>query len=46
LSFLYMQLAIMWSVTDITKRELASGAAQPMRSTSPQGRRLQRLAAR
>ena len=46
LSFLYMQLAIMWSVTDITKRELAAGGAQPMRSASPPGRRSQRLATR
>ena len=46
LSFLYMQLAIMWSVTDITKRELAAGVAQPMRSPVPQGRRSQRLTTR
>jgi len=41
-----MQLAIMWSVTDITKRELAAGAVLPMRSAIPQGRRSQRFAAR
>ena len=46
LSFLYMQLAIMWAVTDITKRELAAGVAQPMRSAVPQGRPAQRLATR
>jgi O-antigen ligase len=46
LSFLYLQLAIMWSVTDITKRELAGAVAQPMRSTVPHGRRSQRLVAR
>ena len=46
LSFLYLQLAIMWSVTDITKREMAAGVARPTRSTLSQGRRSQRLTAR
>jgi len=46
LSFLYMQLAIMWAVTDITQREMANAVAQPMRSTLPQGRRSQQLVAR
>jgi putative inorganic carbon (HCO3(-)) transporter len=46
LSFLYIQLAIMWALSDITKREIAAGLAQPMRSTRPQGRRSQRLIAR
>jgi len=45
LSFLYMQLAIMWSVTDITKREMANAVAPPMRSTLPQGRRSQQRVA-
>jgi len=46
LTFLYMQLAIMWAVTDITQREMANAVAQPMRSTLPQGRRSQQLVAR
>ena len=45
LSFLYIQLAIMWSVTDITKREMAAAVPQQMRSTVPHGRRSQRLVA-
>ena len=45
LSFLYMQLAIMWSVTDITKREMAAAVPQQMRSTVPHGRRSRRLVA-
>ena len=46
LSFLYMQLAIMWSVTDITKREMANADIRPTRSSFPQGRRSQQLVAR
>jgi O-antigen ligase len=46
LSFLYMQLAIMWAVTDITKREIAAGVVQPMRSPLPQTSRPKRLASR
>jgi O-antigen ligase len=46
LSFLYLQLAIMWAVTDITKREMAAGVTQPMRSAPPPGRRSQQPVAR
>jgi O-antigen ligase len=46
LSFLYLQLAIMWAVTDITKREMAAGVTQPMRSALPPGRRSQQPVAR
>ena len=46
LSFLYMQLAIMWSVTDITKREMANADIRPTRSSFPQARRSPQLAAR
>ena len=35
LSFLYIQLAVMWAVTDITKRELAGGSAVPIRGAGP-----------
>ncbi len=40
LSFLYIQLAVMWAVTDITKRELEAATPQPMRGVhAPSGRR-------
>ena len=35
LSFLYIQLAIMWAVADLTKRELASGSAIPIVPLGP-----------
>jgi O-antigen ligase len=33
LSFLYIQLAVMWAVTDITKRELAAASTVPIRGS-------------
>ena len=44
LSFLYIQLAVMWAVADITKRELAAATPQPMRGASAPAGRVQRRA--
>jgi O-antigen ligase len=44
LSFLYIQLAVMWAVTDITKGELAAATPQPMRGVHAVSGRLQRRA--
>ena len=45
LSFLYIQLAVMWAVADITKRELAATTRQPVRGSSGASAAMQRLAA-
>jgi len=42
LSFLYIQLAVMWAVADITKLELDTATPQPMRGGQPVAARLQR----
>jgi len=42
LSFLYIQLAVMWAVTDITKGELAVATPQPMRGVHASSMRLRR----
>jgi len=44
LSFLYIQLAVMWAVTDITKGELAAATPRPIRGEHAPSGRLRRSA--